>query len=595
MTSRIIKTVVCAMLISTLAWSSKATVKYMPYGINFSPYIGTQDPNKNVILKPAQVTARLNTIKGSAEWVRTYSVTHGMETAGALAHKAGFKVALGAWLGPETNTNQSSANSNEIVNLVAAANRGEADMLVIGSEVLLRGDLPVETLTAYLDYVRHEIKKDIPITTADTYRTLIANPTVIQKCDVVFANFYPYWDDIRIDCAIASLDRGYSALVTAAGGKDVVVSETGWPSAGTRPGNAVASVANAAYYELAFESWAKDKNIKTFYFEAYDEQWKVQAEGSFGGSWGIRNNAGVLKTGMNWAYLGYKLPAAIYMRDAGDVPKSEPKIQITNLAAYGSGGGLSGIATGVDPKQYKVATYINVAGSWWTKPYYNDPTVALGLDGKFAVNFVTGGNDSKAIEVKAALIPASYDPLGASGGSIPDEVYTYAVATCTVERPQGTPAQQIKPIGLDCSTFTINRTFATTPKALDDIAVVGTITFPTAVNILGANTSILVGGTTWKLSPLSKVGTGTVTAGPVPGASGSITVTKNGMRWTFSARMKCNGGGSYWDDEGLINTTINAPGVPVYTWVTVIVNGTSYSQNIGRYYTATQNKLGVMK
>jgi len=54
MTSRIIKTVVCAMLISTLAWSSKATVKYMPYGINFSPYIGTQDPNKNVILKPAQ-------------------------------------------------------------------------------------------------------------------------------------------------------------------------------------------------------------------------------------------------------------------------------------------------------------------------------------------------------------------------------------------------------------------------------------------------------------------------------------------------------------------------------------------------------------
>src|ERR1035438_5710294 len=81
-----------------------AATQYVPFGVDFSPYEGNQNPIPGTLtISHAEVSARLGAIKGTAGWVRSYSTTHGFETIGALAHAKGFKIAEGAWLGEEND------------------------------------------------------------------------------------------------------------------------------------------------------------------------------------------------------------------------------------------------------------------------------------------------------------------------------------------------------------------------------------------------------------------------------------------------------------------------------------------------------------
>ena len=71
------------------------------------------------------------------------------------------------------------------------------------------------------------------------------------------------------------LHVAHQQLNSAAGGKEVIVSETGWPSAGNPVGDAIPSPDNASFYFRNFVSWARADQVKYFYFEAYDEPWKA--------------------------------------------------------------------------------------------------------------------------------------------------------------------------------------------------------------------------------------------------------------------------------------------------------------------------------
>ncbi len=115
---------------------------------------------------------------------------------------------------------------------------------------------------------------------------VLAHPAVIANSDVVLANYYPYWEGVSIDVAVATLHRWHQRVVAAAPGKSVIVSETGWPGGGNAAGNAVPSPENASFYFLNFVSWARANDVPYFYFEALDETWKTAHEGPQGAHWG---------------------------------------------------------------------------------------------------------------------------------------------------------------------------------------------------------------------------------------------------------------------------------------------------------------------
>ncbi len=392
-----------------LSLTMTPAVAYQLHGLSFSPYTDGSDPNLGAQVNEAQLAARLEIVKPYTQWVRTFGSTLGIEKAGSIAKSQGFKTALGAWIGRDT-----AANETEITNLINAGKAGQADLVIVGSEVLLRGDLSEQALLAYINQVKQQLP-GIPVAYADIYSVLIAHPNVINAVDVIFANYYPYWEQVPVDQAIARLQDMHQRMLAAAKGKPVVVSETGWPSDGASQGNAIASLTNANQYFQKFIFWANANNVDYFYFEAFDEPYKAKYEGSQGAHWGLWDSNLNLKPGMD----------AILNAD----------IQFTSVPDYGSSADLKGIVLHVQPTDYRVAVYINVSGNWWTKPTAAEPITTIQLDGSWVCDITTGGSDEKATRIAAFLIPASYSPPVLLGvATLPTELTNNAIASRQVAR-----------------------------------------------------------------------------------------------------------------------------------------------------------------
>ena len=184
------------------------------------------------------------------------------------------------------------------------ATNGDCDLAIVGGEVLFRGDLSEAQLLSYLTRFKQQVP-GVAVSTAETDGTLLAHPAVIQAVDVLLVNYYPYWADTSLQQALTSIHATHQGVVVAAGGKQVIVAETGWPSCGSPVGAAVPSTANASVYFLNFVSWARAHNVPYFYFSAFDETWKAAtAEGPQGACWGVFHSDGTMKTGMQDVFDG---------------------------------------------------------------------------------------------------------------------------------------------------------------------------------------------------------------------------------------------------------------------------------------------------
>ena len=69
--------------------------------------------------------------------------------------------------------------------------------------------------------------------------------------------------------------------------KKIIITETGWPSEGEALEAAEPGYENALKYFINAQEWTRTEGIEMFYFSAFDEAWKVGAEGSLGAFWGL--------------------------------------------------------------------------------------------------------------------------------------------------------------------------------------------------------------------------------------------------------------------------------------------------------------------
>ncbi len=401
--------------------------RYTLFGLDFSPFIEGQDPNLGSTVDERQLTARMQIVSPYTHWIRTFGSTGGLEKSGHIAHSLGLKAALGTWISSDLN-----ANERELTNMIASAKAGDADLLIVGSEALLRGDISESALINYMNRVKQAVP-GIPVGYADVYGEILSHPAVIDACDVVLVNYYPYWEGVKVTNAIAEIHGLHQQVVAAAKGKPVIVSETGWPSAGNQIGDAVPSPENASFYFLNFVSWARANNVNYFYFEAFDEDWKAKYEGPQGAHWGIWDASGNLKPGMAPVFAG------VVMADnwsSGLIPggPGTPAIVFSYVPPYGSFDDLRGQVWHVDPSKYNVAVYIYVSG-WWTKPYFSSPLTPIQRDGSWICDITTGGVDETATRIAAYLLPSAYTPPLMSGGAtLPAELDANAVAKVETTR-----------------------------------------------------------------------------------------------------------------------------------------------------------------
>jgi exo-beta-1,3-glucanase (GH17 family) len=282
-----------SLLLPAFVKTLKAETQPVFYGLDFSPYMDGQSPEQQTGPIPeSQIRERLKVIAPYTIWVRTYGTGGGLERTGSIAHELGLKAAIGVWLG-----RSQEANESQLAAGIACARAGDADMLVVGSETLLRGDLKTEQLCGYLADARRAVPKGLPVTTSDGYAQIAGNPEVAENVDLFYYNDYPYWAGVSVEDAISRMDEHYSDLVDQAGDKQIWISEHGWPTGGETVGKAVASPENAAAYLTAFMKWSGEKGVKSFLFEAFDERWKSVREGERGANWGVWRSDGACKSG----------------------------------------------------------------------------------------------------------------------------------------------------------------------------------------------------------------------------------------------------------------------------------------------------------
>lgn len=258
------------------------------HGISFSPYVEGQGPGTQI--GADQIRERLAFIQPYVSWIRTFSCSEGNELIPAIAKENGLKTLVGVWL--DDNKEQ---NEIELANAIEIANAGHADILGVGNEVLLRGDLNEDELIDYIERARAGVSGRIPVGYVDAYFEFEVHPRITAACDVVLANCYPFWEGCPAEHALLYMKEMYRRAQRAGGGKPVIVSETGWPNIGTPTDGAVPSLENAIKYFVDTCQWAEEDGVEVFYFSSFDETWKVDAEGDVGAYWGLWDKDGNLK------------------------------------------------------------------------------------------------------------------------------------------------------------------------------------------------------------------------------------------------------------------------------------------------------------
>ena len=259
------------------------------YCLSYSPFRGRQTPlDANTQISAAQIEDDLSRLAQLTDCVRTYSIDYGQDQIAGIAARHGLKVMQGMWLSSHPDKNQV-----QIETAVALANKypGTIRALVVGNEVLLRGEMSATELAATIRAVKARV--GVPVTYADVWDFWLRNRDVAAATDFITIHILPYWEDFPIPARnaaahVASIRR---QLVQAFAGKEVIIGEVGWPSAGRMREGALPSPANQARVIQDVLALGKRENFRVNVIEAFDEPWKRALEGTVGGHWGLLDDS----------------------------------------------------------------------------------------------------------------------------------------------------------------------------------------------------------------------------------------------------------------------------------------------------------------
>lgn len=256
------------------------------YCVSFAPFRADQsplDPTSSRITAQ-QVEEDLTRIRKVTDCVRTYATDFGSQHVPAIARKLGMKVYLGIWIGDGEMGNRVQI---ETALSLAARYPDVVRAMIVGNEVLLRRDQSPAAMAAMLKEVKS--RTNVPVTYADVWEFWLKNPELGALVDFITIHTLPYWEDIPIaaDKAAAHIDETRKEVQKAFPGKEILIGEVGWPSAGRMREGALPSLSNQARLLADMVRVAREGGYKFNWIEVIDQPWKRRNEGTVGGYWGI--------------------------------------------------------------------------------------------------------------------------------------------------------------------------------------------------------------------------------------------------------------------------------------------------------------------
>ncbi len=220
-----------------------------------------------------------------------------------------IKVMLGIWLKAELSAHETCAwltepipdqvlQNNKLLNIKEIEKgvqlaKEYSDIIVVvsvGNEALVEWNdhkVDTDTIISYVNRVKGMINQEV--TVADNYDWWANHGTELAKAvDFVSIHIYPVWEGRGIDDAMPYSVDNIRKVMDSLPDSRIVITEAGWATTATEFGNR-ASEANQKRYYSELMRFADDMNITTFWFEAFDEDWKGNPDNPLGAEkhWGV--------------------------------------------------------------------------------------------------------------------------------------------------------------------------------------------------------------------------------------------------------------------------------------------------------------------
>ncbi|KAF0687026.1 Aste57867_21209 [Aphanomyces stellatus] len=295
------------LILSSILAASALDVKLS--GVNYNPRKGEDwQPLDKKCKSATEVAADMKSLATITSNIRLYSMTdcNQVELVVPAAKAAGLTVWAGLWV--DNNTATYLAEKTAFAGLIQ---KGVIDSTVIGlhvgSEAIYRKEITADQAIKNFQEVKAMVTAaglKFPVTIADIGDTYVANPQLVTAVDIVSANAFPFWENKPIEGIIQHFYTRMTPLINlaAAANKKIMISETGWATAGKAAGAGVASPENAATWMNDFFVLATDLKWSYYYYTSFDTTWRTNSDptanatdGNVEHYFGIFDSTGVMK------------------------------------------------------------------------------------------------------------------------------------------------------------------------------------------------------------------------------------------------------------------------------------------------------------
>ncbi|OQE15673.1 hypothetical protein PENSTE_c027G04040 [Penicillium steckii] len=297
---------------------------YTPWGVQY-PLCLKYPPSQNNVTRDMAVLSQLtnNVRLYGTDCNQTEMVLHAIDRL----ELTDMKVWLGVWI--DTNDTTTDRQLKHLYKVLDdTKDTSIFNGVIVGNEALFRaGDSKQsaqKNLISYIKDVRSELKKrdiDFEVATSDLGDNW--NAGLVEAVDVVMSNVHPFFAGVNVDNAASwtwDFWQNHDVSLTKNSKKKQVISEVGWPSGGGKdcgdsptcdkdtPGS-VASIDNLNKFMSDWICQALDNGTDYFWFEAFDEPWKVQfntKDENWEDKWGLMDSARKIKKGLKIPDCGGK-------------------------------------------------------------------------------------------------------------------------------------------------------------------------------------------------------------------------------------------------------------------------------------------------
>jgi exo-beta-1,3-glucanase (GH17 family) len=286
-----------------------ASVNPLAYGwvssLAYSGYRNGQSPNTSIYPSNAEVLQDLQMVGQKWGIIRGYRVIEAQQALEVIReNNLPIKVFMTAWMGSD-----SAANTTEINAAIALANNPMyapyIEAVIVGNECQVSWSdhlVPTSELIADIRLVKTSISQ--PVTVADNWywwsggdANGASAPLVANEVDFILGHFYPMMEEVingsdtgvTIANAMQRTITEYQTVKDKYPVKYVAIGEAGWATAGTFDQTLAgqATQPNQQTYYQQLTAWAQENKVRTFWFEAFDENWKDPTGEGLEAHWGL--------------------------------------------------------------------------------------------------------------------------------------------------------------------------------------------------------------------------------------------------------------------------------------------------------------------